>query len=155
MARKLLQTAEAKRRRARYRAKKGRGAGLGSMWKKMKNLGSQGVKYALDNPGQVFKHASSAAAKYRSMRGSGLSKSVITAAKAAGKKGSTSLPPTATKAIQAKIRAATEKGSGLGAVRPGIRTAQTKFKGNPWAQRLSRAGLGKAASQLHSGMQRK
>ncbi len=149
--RKLLQTAEAKRRRARYRAKKGRGAGLGSMWKKFKSMGSQGVKYAIANPGQVFKHASSAAAKYKSMRGSGLSKSVLTAAKAAGKKGSTSLPPTATKAIQAKIRAATKKGSGLGAV-GGIRTAQTKFKGNPWAQKLSRAGLGKAASQLHSGM---
>ena len=107
--RKLLQTAEAKRRRARYRAKNGRGAGLGDAWRKIKSIGSQGVKYALANPGRAFKHASSAAAKYKSMRGSGLSKSVLTAAKAAGKKGSTSLPPTATKAIQAKIRAATNK----------------------------------------------
>ena len=89
-------------------------------------------------------------------RGAGLSKAVLSAAKAAGKKGSTSLSATAAKAIQAKIRAATKKGSGFGAVRPGtIRTAQTKFKGNPWAQKLSRAGLGTAASQLHRGMQRK
>ena len=36
MARKLLQTAAAKRRRALYRAKKKKGAGFADMWKKFK-----------------------------------------------------------------------------------------------------------------------
>lgn len=73
----------------------------------------------------------------------------IASAKAAAKAGRTTLPPTAVKAINAKIRAAKKSGSGFG---DSIRTSQTAFRGNPMAQKLNSAGLGAAARQLHLGM---
>ena len=80
---------------------------------------------------------------------SGLPKAVIASAKAAAKAGRTTLPPTAVKAINAKIRAAKKSGSGLG---DSIRTSQTAFRGNPMAQKLNSAGLGGAAKTLHFSM---
>ena len=80
--------------------------------------------------------------------GSGLPKAVLASAKAAAKSGRTTLPPTAVKAINAKVRAAKKKGGGLGS----IRTSQTKFKGNPMAKKLSSVGLWGAANTLHRSM---
>ena len=108
MARRLLQTPAAKRRRARYRRNK----------------------------------------KPRAGKGAGLPKSVIESARAAGKAGRKTLPPSAVKAINRRVRAAKKTGSGF----VSIRTAQTAFKGNPLAQKLNSAGLGADARRLHQTM---
>ena len=128
MARRLLQTPAARRRRARYRRnKKKTGGGGGVFTKRFRDLVPRRI----------------------GPKASGLSKAVIASAKAAAKAGRTTLPPTAVKAINAKIRAAKKRGSGLG---DSIRTSQTAFRGNPMAQKLNSAGLGGAARQLHLGM---
>ena len=80
--------------------------------------------------------------------GSGLSKAVIASARAAAKAGRKTLPPSAVKLINAKVRAAKKKGGGFGS----IRTSQTAFRGNPMAQKLNSVGLGGAARKLHRTM---
>ena len=148
MAKKLLQTAEARRRRARYRAKKKKtGGGF-----KIKALGDWVKKFApRDKSGRIKSRRQLREESWAKFRPTnpGLSKAVIASAKAAAKAGRTTLPPTAVKAINAKIRAAKKSGSGLG---DSIRTSQTAFRGNPMAQKLNSAGLGGAAKKLHFSM---
>ena len=136
MARRLLQTPAARRRRARYRRNKKKTGGGG----KFADILARPKKYGGAHRPKKYGGAA---------RAQGLSKAVIASAKAAAKAGRTTLPPTAVKAINAKIRAAKKRGSGLG---DSIRTSQTAFRGNPIAQKLNSAGLGRAARQLHVGM---
>ena len=93
----------------------------------------------LQTPAARRRRARARRARGGKRTGSGLPKAVVASAKAAAKAGRTTLPPTAVKAINAKIRAAKKSGSGLG---DSIRTSQTAFRGNPMAQKLNSAGLG-------------